>query len=104
MMRSYGLNLPFVAAVVVVFIINLGISVPNAPANIGSYQLFCVLGLSVFDVEKSTATGFSIFAFLMLTLPIAMLGFVALFRSGLSLRSMREKVGDLPRSSTHAGD
>jgi len=103
MMHSYGLNLRFVAAIVVVFIINLGISLPNAPANIGSYQLFCVLGLSVFDVEKSTATGFSIFAFLALTLPIAMLGFVALLRSGLSLRSMREQVGGLPRHATHYG-
>lgn len=102
MMRSYGLNLPFLAAVVVVFIINLGISLPNAPANIGSYQFFCVLGLSVFDVEKTTATGFSIFAFLMLTLPIAMLGFAALFRSGLSLRSMREKVGGLPRQGVRS--
>jgi glycosyltransferase 2 family protein len=103
MMRSYGLHLPFLAAVVVVFIINLGISLPNAPANIGSYQFFCVLGLSVFEVEKSTATGFSIFAFLALTLPIAFLGFVALLRSGLSLRSMREKVGGLPRHATHTG-
>lgn len=96
MMRSYGLHLPFLAAVVVVLIINLGISLPNAPANVGSYQFFCVLGLSVFQVDKSTATGFSFFAFVMLTLPFFILGFVALIRSGLSLRSMREKVGGLP--------
>jgi glycosyltransferase 2 family protein len=96
MMRSYGLNLPFFAAVVVVLIINLGVSLPNAPANVGSYQFFCVLGLSVFQVEKSSATGFSFFAFVMLTLPFFILGFIALIRSGLSLRSMREKVGGLP--------
>jgi hypothetical protein len=96
MMRSYGLQLPFLAAVVVALVINLGVSLPNAPANVGSYQFFCVLGLSVFQVEKSTATGFSIFAFLALNLPFAILGFVALLRSGLSLRSMREKVGGIP--------
>ncbi len=96
MMRSYGLNLPFLAAVVVVLVINLGVSLPNAPANVGSYQFFCVLGLSVFQVEKSTATGFSFFAFVMLTLPFFILGFIALVRSGLSLRSMREKVGGMP--------
>jgi uncharacterized membrane protein YbhN (UPF0104 family) len=96
MMRSYGLNLPFFAAVVVVLVINLGVSLPNAPANVGSYQFFCVLGLSVFQVEKSTATGFSFFAFVMLTLPFFILGFIALIRSGLSLRSMREKVGGMP--------
>ena len=96
MMRSYGLGLPFLAAVVVVLVINLGISLPNAPANVGSYQFFCVLGLSVFQVEKTTATGFSIFAFLAFTFPFVFLGFAALVRSGLSLHSMREKFSGLP--------
>jgi glycosyltransferase 2 family protein len=96
MMKAYHLNLPFLAAIVVLLIINLGVSLPNAPANVGSYQFFCVLGLSVFNVEKTTATGFSIFAFLALTMPFVFLGFVALLRSGLSLKSMRETVTHLP--------
>lgn len=99
MMRSYGLRLPFLAAVVVLLLINLGVSLPNAPANVGSYQLFCVLGLSVFDVEKTTATNFSVFALLALSLPFVFLGFAALVRSGLSFRSMREKVSGLPRQT-----
>jgi len=76
-------------------VINIGISLPNAPANVGSYQFFCVLGLSVFPVERSTAAGFSIFAFLALTLPIALMGFGALLRSGLSLRTLREQIMQL---------
>lgn len=96
MMRSYGLDLPFFGAVVVLLIINLGVSLPNAPANVGSYQFFCVLGLSVFGIEKTTAAGFSIFAFLALTLPFVFLGFAALVRSGLSLKTMRERVSHLP--------
>ena len=56
-------------------VINLGVSLAQRPANVGSYQFFCVLGLSVFDVEKTTATGFSIFAFIALTLPFVFLGF-----------------------------
>ena len=96
MMQAYGLQLPFLAAIVVLLIINLGVSLPNAPANVGSYQFFCVLGLSVFQVEKTTATSFSIFAFLALTIPFIFLGFVGLVRSGLSLKSMRQKVKELP--------
>lgn len=92
MMRSYSLHMPFLVAVVVVLVINLGVSLPNAPANVGSYQFFCVLGLSVFQVEKTTATGFSIFAFIALTLPLLFLGMAAVVRSGLSLRTMRERV------------
>jgi glycosyltransferase 2 family protein len=102
MMRSYGLPLSLLSAVVVLLIINLGVSLPNAPANVGSYQFFCVLGLSVFDVEKTSATGFSIFAFLALTLPLVFLGFAALLRSGMSLRSMREKVKGLPRRAARS--
>ena len=75
---------------------DLGVSLPNAPANFGSYQFFCVLGLSVFDIEKVTATGFSFFAFVGLTLPVAFFGFLAVLRSGLSMRSMREKLTTLP--------
>jgi uncharacterized membrane protein YbhN (UPF0104 family) len=96
MMQSYGLHLSLMAAVVVLLVINLGVSLPNAPANVGSYQFFCVVGLSVFQVEKTTATGFSFFAFLALTLPIVLLGFVALLRSGMSLHSMREQVAGIP--------
>lgn len=99
MMKAYGLNLPFLAAIVVLLVINLGVSLPNAPANVGSYQFFCVLGLSVFQVDKTSATSFSILAFLALTIPFVILGFAALVRSGLSLKSMRETVTHLPRAT-----
>ena len=99
MMKAYGLGLSFLAAVVVLLIINLGVSLPNAPANFGAYQLFCVLGLNVFDIEKSTSAGFSFFAFMALTFPFIFLGFAALVRSGLSIRSVREKVSGVPRHS-----
>ena len=103
LMHSYGMHLSFMAAVVVLLVINLGVSLPNAPANVGSYQFFCVLGLSIFQINKSRATGFSIFAFIALTLPFVFLGFAALLRSGLSLRSMREKVSTFPRQSQGSG-
>jgi uncharacterized protein (TIRG00374 family) len=98
-MRAYGLSLSLLSAAVVLLIINLGVSLPNAPANVGSYQFFCVLGLTIFEIEKTRATGFSIFAFLALTIPLAFLGFAALLRSGMSLRTMREKVKGLPSRS-----
>lgn len=97
MMKSYGLGLSFMKALVVLLVINLGVSLPNAPANFGAYQFFCALGVSVFGVEKDTATAFSFFAFLGLNFPFVFLGFGALLRSGMSLRTMREKVSALPR-------
>lgn len=96
MMKAYGTGVPFGAAVIVLLIINLGVSLPNAPANVGSYQLFCVLGLSLFVVDRNTAKSFSFFAWWWLTLPVAFLGLYAALRSGLSIRSMRQQMGQLP--------
>jgi glycosyltransferase 2 family protein len=103
MIRSYGLGLSFMAAVVVLLVINIGVSLPNAPANVGSYQFFCVLGVSIFGVEKTTATGFSFFAWFVLTVPFIFLGFAALVRSGMTLRTMREKVSGRPRQVPNSG-
>ncbi len=102
LMRSYPLGLSFVDSVIVLLVINLGVSLPNAPANVGSYQFFCVLGVSIFGVDKSTATGFSFFAWFVLTLPFIFLGFAALLRSGMSMHSMREKVSSIPRQMTNS--
>jgi glycosyltransferase 2 family protein len=96
LMKAYGLPLSFLSAVVVLLVINLGVSLPNAPANVGSYQFFCVLGLSVFQIEKSSAAGFSIFAFLALTLPVVVVGFGAFLRSGLTLGTIREQITHMP--------
>jgi glycosyltransferase 2 family protein len=101
MMRAYGISLPgsvgIIEAIVVLLVINLGVSLPNAPANVGSYQFFCILGLGLFvAVDRNTAKTFSFFAWWWLTLPVALLGLYAALRSGLSIRSLREQVGRLP--------
>ncbi len=100
MMRSYGIGLPFIAVVVVLLLVNLGVSLPNAPANVGSYHFFCVLGLSIFmAVDRNTAKSFSFFAWWWLTLPVALIGLYSALRSGLSIRSLREQVGHLPSAA-----
>ena len=101
MMRSCGVGLPgpvgIIEAIVVLLIVNLGVSLPNAPANVGSYQFFCILGLGLFvAVDRNTAKTFSFFAWWWLTLPVALLGLYAALRSGLSIRSLREQVGRMP--------
>jgi glycosyltransferase 2 family protein len=103
MVRSYGLGLSFMACVVVLLVINLGVSLPNAPANVGSYQFFCVLGVSVFGVEKTTAAGFSFFAWFALTVPFIFLGFAALVQSGMTLRTMRERVSGISGEVSRSG-
>ncbi len=90
-MKAYGLHLSLWVPVVVLIIVRLGTAVPNAPANIGSYQFFCVISLTLFDVEKTMATGLAIVLSVVFTIPILILGFPAFLRSGLSVSELRKR-------------
>jgi hypothetical protein len=70
-------------------ILRLGTTMPNAPANVGSFQFFSVLALRLFGVEKTVAVGVSIVYFISLTIPLWILGLLAIAGTGLSLATMR---------------
>ena len=94
-MRAYGLDLSFLMGVAVFIIVHLGTLVPTAPANVGSYQFFTVLGLTLFGVEKATAAGFSLVVFAVLTAPLWVIGLWALGSSGLTFLQIRSELARL---------
>lgn len=98
-MLAYGLSVPFWIGAVVFLIVHLGTVIPNAPANVGAYQFFCVIGLTIFGIEKTLATGFSVMVFVLLTTPLWIIGFFALSRSGTTLYAIRSEVNTLLQST-----
>jgi uncharacterized protein (TIRG00374 family) len=91
-MIAYGLRLSFWIAGAVFLIVRFGTVIPGAPGNLGLYQLFCALGLTLFGVDKTVAAGFSIVVFVLLSAPLWALGAVALGRTGMSLASLRDQM------------
>ncbi len=87
---GYGIGMSLWVGAAVFLIVAFGTALPNAPANVGSYQFFCVLGLTLFGVDKTVATGFSVVVFILLTVPLLLLGALALGRSGTTLSSLRK--------------
>jgi glycosyltransferase 2 family protein len=94
-MWAYGLPLSLWVGAVVFLIVHLGTALPNAPANVGTYQFFTVVGLTLFGVDKTLATGFSVIVFVLLTFPLWILGFIALSQSGTTLLAIRKEISRL---------
>lgn len=94
-MRAYDLHVPLAAAFAVFIIVHLGTVIPAAPANVGSYQFFTVLGLTLFGVDKTTAAGFSLVVFTVLTAPLWAIGLWAFGSSGLTLLEVRSELARL---------
>ena len=103
MMIGCGLHLSIWIGMAVFLIVHLGTAIPNAPANVGSYQFFTVVSLMFFGVDKTAATGFSLVVFVLLTLPLLLLGFVAMTASGTSLMKIRRDMRIHEREAMTAG-
>lgn len=101
-MLAYGLREPFAVGIAVFLIVHLGTALPSAPANIGTYQFFTVLGLTLLGVDKTSAAGFSLVVFAVLSAPLWALGFWAFAHSGLTLVGMRTELNKpLPALKTN---
>lgn len=91
LMKAYGLDLSFWVAGGVLSIVRFGTVVPNAPGNLGLFQLATVLALGLFDVEKNDAKSFSFIMFFAMTLPLLIGGAIATALTGLRLDELRDR-------------
>lgn len=103
MMLACRLDLPFGAGAIVLLVVRLGTAIPNTPANVGSLQFFSVVALSLFGVEKTVAAGFSIAYFLALTIPLWIIGLLAISRTGMRLSTIRMGAATLWRDASRLG-
>ena len=90
-MVAYGLDVSIWVGAATLLIIHLGTAIPNAPGNVGTYQFFCVVALTLFGIDKTLATGFSVVVFVVLTIPLWLICSLALARSGATLAGLRRQ-------------
>ncbi len=90
LIRSYSLvsGLDIYAAFALMVILRLGAAPPQAPGNVGIYNGIAVLALRLFHVPVAVAKDFSIILWTAITMPLLLIGFVALAITGV-------KMGDL---------
>lgn len=70
-------------ATVLMIVLRLGAAVPQAPGNVGTFQALTVVILShVFGYDNSFAKRFSVVMWAVVTLPLLIVGFVALAITG----------------------
>jgi uncharacterized membrane protein YbhN (UPF0104 family) len=70
-LRSLAIQTPFIAAVVLLVILQAGVAVPSTPGKLGVFQYLAVLGLSLFGVGRAPAIAFGLLLHLLVFLPPA---------------------------------
>lgn len=83
---SLRIEAPFMAAVVLLVILQAGVAIPSTPGKLGVFQYLAVLGLSLFRVGNAPALAFGLVMHLLVFLPTAAM-------AALFLVFSREKSG-----------
>jgi glycosyltransferase 2 family protein len=82
-------GLPAWGAPVVLAVIALGITVPTSPGDIGTYQFFSLLGLSIFGIPKASALTFSIILQASQYIPTTVVGLLFVVRESIGFAGIR---------------
>jgi glycosyltransferase 2 family protein len=92
-MQAYGFDgVTWAQAGALMVLLRLGSVVPQAPGNVGLFQVLSTLGLTLFGVPRAMARRFTLILWVVVTLPLMIVGFVALVASGA-------KMGDIQREA-----
>ena len=102
-LRAYGfVEGSFAMGAVLMVVLRLGTVVPNAPGNLGTFQVLAATGLAMFVKDQAMAYRFSFILWGVVTLPLLLAGFVALFVTGFRLSELQkqaQEIADAPEQA-----
>jgi uncharacterized protein (TIRG00374 family) len=92
-LEAFKMSLPFVAPLLVIVVLSIGVMIPSSPGFIGIFQYLCVVSLSFFEVPKESALAFSMVLHAVNYVPVTLLGWFYWARMHLSIsRSLQEEM------------
>jgi len=91
------LAIPFWASLLLLVVLQVGTAVPSSPGRIGVFQYLAILTLSIFTIDKNVALGYSIILYLVIYVPIVLIGGYCLWREKVTWQKLAEAVAVLNR-------
>ena len=96
--QALAIHLTIVSAAVVLLVINLGLCIPVSPGNIGTFQVFSIVALSLYSVPKAEALGFAIVFQAIQGVPVVIGGSMSFFAFLVRARIKVPAVIPVPRN------
>jgi hypothetical protein len=91
LIMAYGLAVPWTASFVMMVLLRLSSIVPQAPGNLGSFQWVAARTLIMFGLAAGHAKRFSLILWAVVTIPLIIIGFVALALEGINMTHLRRE-------------
>jgi uncharacterized membrane protein YbhN (UPF0104 family) len=96
--RASGLPVPWTTAFTMMVLLRLSSIIPQAPGNLGSFQWVTARTLMMFGLASALSRRFSLILWAVLTLPLILIGFIALALEGVSLTHLHREAAASARN------
>ncbi len=88
--KAFHIQVPIYGIALVLILINVGVMIPSSPGYVGTFEVFCIMGLAFFGVSEETAFGYSIILHAMMSIPIIILGLFFLWKEGIKFSDIHK--------------
>ena len=88
---SFGLNASLWIGVTLCVMMALAVAAPGAPGFVGTFQLGCVIALSIFGYPEEFSVAYSIILHALQAITVVVAGFWILHRRGLHMVDLKKK-------------
>ncbi|MGB9765227.1 MAG: lysylphosphatidylglycerol synthase transmembrane domain-containing protein [Candidatus Saccharicenans sp.] len=102
MFRAFHLDLPLVASVIGLIMINLGLAAVNTPANVGGFELGLVAALKLFSVDTEVALSCALILHLVEVIPVFLIGGAVIIKTGFNPHQLRKEAEEIEESLEEA--
>jgi glycosyltransferase 2 family protein len=99
LVKATGLAVPWTASFVMMVLLRLSSVVPQAPGNLGSFHWVTARTLIMFGLGAAHAKRFSLILWAVITLPLIVVGFLALAVTGVKMSHLRIDAAAAAKSS-----
>ena len=87
--EAVGIDVPLLASLVLLFVLQVGVRLPSTPANLGIFEYLGTVSLGLFGIEKTPALGTMLLLHLVFYLPPSLLGVGYLLWTSMGLGQLR---------------
>lgn len=95
--RAADLDVPWTASFTMLVLLRLSSIVPQAPGNLGTFQWVTARTLIIFGLESALAKRFSLMLWGVVTLPLIVIGFIALAVEGINLSHLHREATEVAK-------
>jgi uncharacterized protein (TIRG00374 family) len=100
---AMGMDLPPLAALLVIVVISIGVMIPSAPAFVGTMQYACIVALAFYGVSRADALAYAVVYHATQFVPITLVGWYYAWRASIHISDIPRSEGISPRATPPDG-